>query len=181
MDQPNLTTKEKQIQYKANSNTRYSAAIADSKKSIKDLITNTTNNIGKNALNALLKSGYAILELKLSITEEKKLTAAVAEITDSMNWEYIFNTKFADENEIIQDTGRLQTSVSTSSDSVIILQQHISKLFGDQFQIFKPVYLMSKPGCEEQELHRDYKRNSISRSAAHYYFTLTQFSGNCSQ
>ncbi|KAI8894651.1 hypothetical protein BC833DRAFT_568160 [Globomyces pollinis-pini] len=64
---------------------------------------------------------------------------------------------------MIQDTGRLQTSVPTSSDLVTILKLHISKLFGNYFQIFNPFYIMSEPGCEEQKLHRDYKRNSISR------------------
>jgi hypothetical protein len=118
----------------------------------------------KIALRAVLKSGYAILPLEVpSSIDKRKITMELTIAQNSNSWESIFNTKFVEENEAIKETGRFQLPIPTSSESLRIIQQHVVDFFGNEFQLFKPIYLLSEIGCDAQRLHRDYKRSSISK------------------
>jgi hypothetical protein len=58
-------SKRKQSEYKSKSNSKYSDGITGNKKSIKELIgQSSTTSTGKIALKAIFKSGYALVSLK---------------------------------------------------------------------------------------------------------------------
>ena len=87
--------------------------------------------------------GYALVSLKEPLpVEKRKLTIVINRIQKSNSWESIFNTQFVEHNQIITNTRRLQTQVRINAESLRILKQNIVDLFGSDFQVFKPVYLL---------------------------------------
>jgi hypothetical protein len=79
MKQPSSKSKQQQRDYKSKSNSKYSDGISENKKSIKELIEQSTTASGKIALKAVLKSGYAIVSLKVpSSVNKRKLTMELA-------------------------------------------------------------------------------------------------------
>ncbi|KAJ2985195.1 hypothetical protein HDV02_000670, partial [Globomyces sp. JEL0801] len=163
--QKQQTTKRKEAKKKCEDD--YNSRLRLNMNSMNNILTaGILNDDAKKIIRGIMDIGYHIHQFNPPSKEDqniiKKELKLLKQWDSTIQWEIIFNEKYDTPEEPLTNSNRHQVAAPLEFKLREIFENYIQSVFQDSLlQAHQMVFLRSADGCEAQQLHRDYPRQSI--------------------